>query len=111
MSSLLSKLKRLVSARVRGPRRYRKVPQTSDEASQEPAPAPEVTEAPARQRELPEVTEGRPGKRAAAPRASDSTPDQRASALQESVQGSHGPDEDEALEDDRIVDLLMGDDE
>ena len=57
MSSLLSKLKTLLSAGARGPRQYEREPTPPEETESPEAPAPEVTDAPAHQRDLPAVTE------------------------------------------------------
>ena len=99
MSSLFSKLRALVSARARGPRRHRQAP----EAPGETAPVPEVTEAPARRREVPEVTEGQQLNATSAQPATTAGADQPAARLEERAEA---PDRDDALEDDRIVDLL-----
>ena len=56
MSSLFSKLKALVNAGARGPRRYKRKTRPQGEAAKA-RPVSEVTEAPAHRRELPEVTE------------------------------------------------------
>ena len=59
MTSLWHKLKGLVNASVRGPRQYKTKPDPPDETARE---EPEVTEASARRRKLPEVTEAPPTK-------------------------------------------------
>lgn len=101
MSSLLDKLRALVSANVRGSRRYNKDPEAPAETAEEATPVPEVTEASAQRRQVPEVTE-------APPVAKDSArtvvpPSTAASRVEEPKK-----DEDQAgaLEEERIVDLL-----
>lgn len=102
MSKLLSKLKTLVQARARGPRRYKTQPASPDEA--ERLPRPEVTEAPAQQGKLPEVTEASPTevKIATTQPATASRP---APAVQKL---STDEDQTDALEGERVVDLLKG---
>jgi hypothetical protein len=103
MSSLFEKLKALVSARARGPRRYRQAPEAPDEAAQETASVPEVAEAPAHRRKMPEVSEGQQPAAAIDRPARTASAGQPAPRLQERAEA---PDRDDALEDDRIVDLL-----
>ncbi len=103
MSSLFDKLKALVSARARGPRRYRQAHEAPDEAAQETAAVPEVTEAHAHRRKMPEVTEGQQPTTETARPARTAGAGQPAPRLQERAEA---PDRDDALEDDRIVDLL-----
>ena len=102
MSSLLDKLRTLISSNVRGPRRYRKESSPPAEP-QESSRAPEVTEAPARKQKVPEVTE--------APEAYEA-PSQVAATTRQQVSRVEEPrkeeDETEALEEERIVDLLKG---
>ena len=103
MSSLLDKLKTLIGANLRGTGRYERKDDPATGATREPTAAPEVTEAPARRQKLPEVTEAphsesapiRPGAKAAQPAARVAEPQ---------------PDEEQAetLEEERIVDLLKG---
>ena len=103
MSSLLDKLRALVSANVRGPRRYNKEREALAETAQEPAPVPEVTEAPAQRRQVPEVTEApqvaQDSARTAVPTST------AASRVEEPKQDE---DQADALEEERIVDLLKG---
>ncbi len=95
MSSLLSKLRSLVQAKARGPRRYKTQPAPPDK--------PEVTKAPARRSKLPEVTEASPveahvmTRPAAASRPAPAR--QKLSADEEQA---------DALEEERVVDLLKG---
>jgi hypothetical protein len=99
MSSLFSKLKALVNARVRGPRRYKKEPQPQAETAPATRPVPEVTEAPARRVKLPEVsveTSTRP--------AATVTRQPAARAEEPEADGSQF----EGLEEERVVDLLKG---
>jgi len=103
MSSLLDKLKALVSANVRGTRRYNKEPEAPAETGEDPASVPEVTEAPAQRRKVPQVTE--------APQvAKDST--RTAVPTRTAASRVKEPEQDEnqadALEEERIVDLLKG---
>lgn len=101
MSSLLSKLKTLVQAGARGPRRRQKAPGKAQTAAQEPDSVPEVTDATAQRRTLAEVTEASSAQ-AAQPQAAALKP---AHDLAEP-----GPDEVHSgeLEEERVVDLLKG---
>jgi len=103
MSSLLNKLKALVSANVRGTRRYYKEPEAPAETVEDPASVPEVTDAPAQRRKVPEVTEAPQG-------AEDSTRTAIPTSTAASRVQEPGKDEDRAdtLEEERIVDLLKG---
>jgi hypothetical protein len=96
LSSLLSKLRTLVQAGARGPR-PRKVKPPAE--PQEPLVVPEVTEASARRRKQPEVTE------APLVETIAGQPAERRERL--AVKGT-GADEDPpgALEEERVVDLL-----
>ncbi len=95
MSSLLSKLRNLVQAKARGPRRYKTQPAPADE--------PGVTEAPARRSKLPEVTKATPVEARVITRpAAASRP---ALARQEL---SADKEQTDALEEERVVDLLKG---
>ena len=111
MSSLLSKLKTLLSAGARGPRQYEREPTPPEETESPEAPAPEVTDAPAHQRDLPAVTEAplaeptaRPAESIPVSSRSDST------AVRRSVKPVKDADKDqsEVLEEERVVDLLKG---
>jgi hypothetical protein len=103
MSSLLDKLKALVSANVRGPRRYNKEPEAPAGTAEEPTSVPEVTEAPAQRRQVPEVTEA---PQAAQDSARTTVPTSTAaSRVKESEKDA---DQAGALEEERIVDLLKG---
>jgi len=95
LSSLLSKLRNLVQAKARGPRRYKTQPAPADE--------PEVTEASARRSKLPEVTKATPVEARVITRpAAASRP---ALARQEL---SADKEQTDALEEERVVDLLKG---
>jgi hypothetical protein len=103
MSSLLNKLKTLIGANLRGAERYERKDAPAAEAARESTGVPEVTEARARRRKLPEVIEAprsdsapiRPGANAAQPAARVAEPQ---------------PDKEqpETLEEERIIDLLKG---
>jgi len=105
MSRLMSKIKTLLSAQVRGPRRHRSTPSPQTEAEAGPSAQAEVTEAPKDRQTRPEVAEGalrpaRPSQAPASPLASSRiTPPARAEAA---------PD---ALEDGRVADFLQARDE
>jgi hypothetical protein len=88
LSSLLSKLKSLVQAKARGPRRYKTQPTPPDE--------PEVTEAPARRSKLPEVTKASPVEA----RVTRPVPARQELSADE--------EQTDALEEERVVDLLKG---
>jgi hypothetical protein len=118
MSSLFSKLRSLVSARVRGPRRYETKPAPPTETARERPPEPEVTEALARQHKLPEVTDAPQVESATSPRH-----ERPAESLEVSAQpaptASSRPvlvvkepraeqSQTEALEEERVADLLKG---
>jgi hypothetical protein len=100
MASLLRKLKDLVNVSVRGPRRYKAEPAPPTET-----PVPEVTEAPARRHRLPEVSEA-PQVEAEAPVRRVATPgSQPGKRVEEPETGAEGA---EALEEERVADLLKG---
>jgi spore germination cell wall hydrolase CwlJ-like protein len=100
MSSLLSKLKTLISANLRGAE-HREEP--SAEGAQESTGMPEVTEAPAGRQKLPEVAEATQSHHEPARPAANAT--EAASRVAESQK----PEEKaETLEEERIVDLLKG---
>lgn len=122
MSSLFNKLKALVNARGRGPRRYRAEPAPPTEAERGRPPVPEVTEAPAHRHKPPEVTE--------APQVESATSLRRERSVErpvESIEVSAQPDatatsrpalvvkeprtdesQTDALEEERVADLLKG---
>lgn len=100
MSSLLDKLRALVSAGVRGPRRPKRETEPSAQTAQGSAPLPEVTEASPRRQKLPEVTEAPQEPVQQVPLAG-----QTASRIDEPpAEEAQG----RALEEKRIVDLLKG---
>ena len=111
MSSLLSKLKTLFSAGTRGPRQYEREPAPPDETDSQEAPVPEVTEAPAHQRDLPPVTEAPLAEPATRPAESIPVSSRSASTpVHRSVKPIKDADKDqgEVLEEERVIDLLKG---
>ena len=102
MSNLFSKIKALLSAQARGPRRYEQAPPPPTEKTR--SADAEVTEAPARRTELPEVTEA-PIKTKAPARTAASPSSRPASRIEEP-----GASETHAspLEEERVADLLKG---
>jgi hypothetical protein len=102
LSSLLSKLKALVQASARGPRRRQKAPGKAQTAEQQATSVPEVTEATAQQRARAEVTEASPAQVAQAHQAAARQP---AHDLAESEPGKAPSG---ALEEERVVDILKG---
>lgn len=113
MSSLLSKLKTLISAGTRGSRQHKRESTPPDETEPQEAPVPEVTEAHAHQRDLPPVTEAplaeptaRPAESIQVSSRSDSTAVRRSAKPVKDA--DTGKDQSEALEEERVVDLLKG---
>lgn len=103
MSSLLNKLKTLIGTSLRGAQRYERKDDAAAEAARESTAVPEVTEAPPRRQELPEVIEAPQSDSAPVRPAANAA--QRASRVAEPQ-----PDKEQAetLEEERIVDLLKG---
>jgi hypothetical protein len=103
MSSFFSKLRALLTARARGPRRYEAPGAPPTETESQRSSLPEVTEAPARARKQPEVTD--------AP-AIETSPAERAAPVSQPSLGAQGvaqkEERSESLEEKRIVDLLRG---
>jgi hypothetical protein len=101
MSSLLSKIKTLLTAQARGPRRYRSQPSPQTEEEAPPSARVEVTEAPHGRQERPEVTEGaiRPALASQSPPSPPASSRITQSARDEAAQ--------DALEDSRVADLLQ----
>jgi hypothetical protein len=104
VSSLLDKLRTLVSARMRGQARYGQTADASSGSDQEVEAVPEVTEEPARHGKTAEVTEGRRKIVSSAP----PPPAQPKSEPRVAARDQSGEESDQ-LEEDRIVDLLNRD--
>jgi hypothetical protein len=100
MSSLLERLKALVSASVRAPRRYETKPEPPAETLQDRTILPEVTEASHRQQKLPEVSE------AEANEALSHEKTSTASEPRRQVEALEDEELTDQVEEERIVDLL-----
>jgi hypothetical protein len=106
MSSLFSKLKALVNASVRGPRRYKRESEPRSETAKGAHPVPEVTETPTRRRKLPEVTEAPQVESAEVPvRPAATSTSQPATQFEDSETDETHTD---TLEEERVADLLKG---
>jgi hypothetical protein len=102
MSSLFDKLKTLLGASARGPRRYKKEPAPSAKAERDQGPVPEVVEAPARRQKMPEVVEAPLAESVQTlTQAPASSTDQPVIRVRERAE-----DQPETLEEGRVADLL-----
>ena len=103
MSSLLNKLKSLMAARVRGTRQYTREPEQPSDKAEAPGSLPQVTEASSRRVELPEVTEAPQAEHATSGTVTATSPPPSRVEEPRKEKARNGP-----FEDDRIVDLLRG---
>lgn len=104
MSSLFSKLKAMVNASVRGPRRYQKEPDRPAETEEVPTALPEVTDATPHRTKLPQVTEAPQVEQASTP-ATLPTRELPGSRIEQPRKEKGQAD---VIEEERVIDLLKG---